>query len=143
MGYGGDGLVNRKRLGELKEEIGHDEFGEVIEIFVEECDSAAAQLAEGVGEEVGPVLHFLRGAAMNLGLDALAAACLEGRACGGPRRVGPGRRPGHRGALRRLAQGAAGDPVAPRRGLRVGAAATGPRASWFGAGRRRIVSGAS
>ena len=83
MGYGGDGLVNRKRLGELKEEIGHDEFGEVIEIFVEECDSAAAQLAEGVGEEVGPVLHFLRGAAMNLGLDALAAACLEGERAAG------------------------------------------------------------
>ena len=78
MGNGSDGLVNRSRLNEFEAEIGHDEFGEVVEIFLEECDSTAAHLASGAGDEIGSVLHFLRGAAMNLGLDALAAACQEG-----------------------------------------------------------------
>ena len=72
---GGD-LVNWQRVGELEDEIGGDEFAEVIEIFLEECDATAARLPETQALEAD--LHFLRGAAMNLGLDRLAAACQSG-----------------------------------------------------------------
>ena len=72
----GDDLVNWGRVGELADEIGGDEFAEVLEIFLEECDGAAARLGDTDALEAD--LHFLRGAAMNLGLDRLAAACQSG-----------------------------------------------------------------
>ena len=71
-----EGLVSWGRVEELEAEIGKDDFAEVIEIFLEECDAAAARLPETEALEAD--LHFLRGAAMNLGLEALAAACQVG-----------------------------------------------------------------
>ena len=71
-------LVNWKRVRELESEIGRSDFTEVIEIFLEECDAAAVRLAHGPDAALEEELHFLRGAAMNLGLDAMAAACQEG-----------------------------------------------------------------
>ena len=77
-------LVNWDRVAELEAEIGADDFGEVVEIFLEECDGTAARLPESKALEAD--LHFLRGAAMNLGLDAMAAACQDGeRAAAGGR----------------------------------------------------------
>ena len=71
-------LVNWRRVRELESEIGTSDFTEVIEIFIEECDAATARLAQESDGELEAELHFLRGAAMNLGLDAMAAACQEG-----------------------------------------------------------------
>ena len=71
-----DTLVNWARVRELEAEIGADDFAEVVEIFLEECDGAAARLTETGALEAD--LHFLRGAAMNLGLEAMAAACQVG-----------------------------------------------------------------
>lgn len=68
--------VNWGRVAELEAEIGADDFGEVVEIFLEECDGTVARLTESTALEAD--LHFLRGAAMNLGLDAMAAACQAG-----------------------------------------------------------------
>lgn len=69
-------IVNWARVAELTEEIGAEDFGEVVEIFLEECDGTAARLGASTSLEAD--LHFLRGAAMNLGLDAMAAACQAG-----------------------------------------------------------------
>jgi HPt (histidine-containing phosphotransfer) domain-containing protein len=69
-------IVNWGRVAELTEEIGAEDFGEVVEIFLEECDGTAARLPTSGTLEAD--LHFLRGAAMNLGLDAMAAACQVG-----------------------------------------------------------------
>lgn len=74
-------LVNWGRVAELEAEIGADDFGEVVEIFLEECDAAAARLPETEALEAD--LHFLRGAAMNLGLDAMAVACQDGERAAG------------------------------------------------------------
>ena len=75
-----DNLVDWARVGELEAEIGAEEFGEVVEIFLDECDGPAARLADASAgiEGLEADLHFLRGAAMNLGLDAMAAACQSG-----------------------------------------------------------------
>jgi HPt (histidine-containing phosphotransfer) domain-containing protein len=67
----------------LKDEIGDDAMAEVIGLFCEECDPVAARLADGRAGEAD--LHFLKGAALNLGLDDLARLCREierGRADG-------------------------------------------------------------
>jgi HPt (histidine-containing phosphotransfer) domain-containing protein len=60
---------------DLKDEIGDDAMAEVIGLFCEECDPVAARLAGGRAREAD--LHFLKGAALNLGLDALARLCGE------------------------------------------------------------------
>ena len=80
MGHEDGDLVNWAQVGELEAEIGGDEFAEVVEIFLEECDGPAARLADPTAGTAGleADLHFLRGAAMNLGLDAMAAACQSG-----------------------------------------------------------------
>lgn len=76
-------LVDAERVAELRDEIGADEFGEVVEIFLEECDAAVERLSGAEAGAVEAELHFLRGAAMNLGLAALAAACQRGEAAAG------------------------------------------------------------
>ena len=78
MGAADGELVNWERVGELEAEIGAGDFAEVVEIFLEECDGTAARLADGEPGALEADLHFLRGAAMNLGLDAMAAACQAG-----------------------------------------------------------------
>lgn len=78
MAPGGDELMDWGRVAELRDEIGAEEFGEVVEIFLEECDEAVGRLACGDDAALEADLHFLRGAAMNLGLAMLAGACQRG-----------------------------------------------------------------
>jgi HPt (histidine-containing phosphotransfer) domain-containing protein len=70
--------IDWARVAELKEEIGADEFAEVVDLFLTEADAMVddlAGLAPGGYEEA---LHALKGAALNIGLTGLAALCLEG-----------------------------------------------------------------
>ena len=76
MGTTDEELVDWSRLAELKSEIGEDDFDEVMEIFLEECDGNTDGLV--ASDALEQDLHFLRGAAMNLGLEALASACQAG-----------------------------------------------------------------
>lgn len=71
-------MINWARVEELKEEVGVEAFGEVIELFLEEVDEATDRLASlsdrsGLPDD----LHFLKGAAMNLGFAEFAALCAE------------------------------------------------------------------
>jgi len=68
--------MNWTRLQELRDEVGADAFGEVLASFLEETDATAARLAQrqpdgGLEDDV----HCMKGAALNLGLEELAAAC--------------------------------------------------------------------
>lgn len=65
-------LINWDRVQELRAEIGDDSFTEVVTLFLEECDTVIARSVAGVTAED---LHFLKGAALNLGFAELAAAC--------------------------------------------------------------------
>lgn len=65
-------LINWTRVHELRAEIGHDGFGEVVAMFLEESDSIIAGASGALAPEE---LHFLRGAALNLGFAELAEAC--------------------------------------------------------------------
>lgn len=67
-------LVDWSRVHELRAEIGDDGFAEVVTMFLDESDAAVAQAANGLTPEA---LHFLKGAALNLGFADLAAACNE------------------------------------------------------------------
>jgi len=64
------------RLDELRAEVGSEALGEVLALFLEETDDMALRLAGGGNRAtLGDDLHFMKGAALNLGFDKLADAC--------------------------------------------------------------------
>jgi histidine phosphotransfer protein HptB len=72
-------MIDWKRVEELREEIGDDDFVEVAGMFLEEADQTIEALSDGLApEDVEGQLHFLKGSALNLGLADLAAICQDG-----------------------------------------------------------------
>lgn len=69
-------MINWTRVDELTDEIGKAEFGEVVEIFLEEVDDAISRLAAST--ELEADLHFLKGSALNLGFTDFSKACQIG-----------------------------------------------------------------
>ena len=64
------------RLNELRDEVGEDALDEVLEMFLEETDDIAARLAAGIpSSEMCAAMHFMKGAALNIGFDELAGLC--------------------------------------------------------------------
>ena len=64
------------RLSELRAEVGDEALGEVVELFLEETDAAAARLRRTApGTDLADDMHFLKGAALNIGFDDLARLC--------------------------------------------------------------------
>ncbi|MGQ0565047.1 MAG: Hpt domain-containing protein [Gemmobacter sp.] len=79
-------MVDWTRVRELQDEIGADDFAEVVQLFLEETDDVVARLIAGPPmAEVEALLHFLKGSSVNLGLATLAKLCADGerRAAGG------------------------------------------------------------
>jgi hypothetical protein len=66
-------MIDWTCVSDLREEVGDEDFQEVISLFVEEVESALAGLdpAAPASED----LHFLKGSALNLGFTALARRC--------------------------------------------------------------------
>ncbi len=69
-------MIDWQRLDNLRQEIGPDDFSEVVALFIEEADEvvcrlAAATTAKGLESD----LHFLKGSALNLGFTDLAQIC--------------------------------------------------------------------
>jgi HPt (histidine-containing phosphotransfer) domain-containing protein len=79
----GAGMVDWSRLRELYNEIGYDDFLEVFTLFLLEAEEVVARLGTELscpgksGSEIAEDLHFLRGAALNLGFVDLAAHCAD------------------------------------------------------------------
>ncbi len=87
-------MIDWSRVDELVDEIGAEDFGEVVELFLDEVENAIVRLE---GDAANPVvveeqMHFLKGAALNLGFEALAQLCVKGEksaAAGRPEVVAP------------------------------------------------------
>lgn len=72
-------MIDWQRVAELRDEIGEDDFAEVVEIFLEEVESSLEALKNAPGEEnLCDVMHFLKGSALNLGFSALGELCRDG-----------------------------------------------------------------
>lgn len=72
-------MIDWERVKELRAEIGSDDFEEVAAMFLEEADEAVARLAPGLTPKAMEAdLHFLKGAALNLGFGALSGLCQDG-----------------------------------------------------------------
>lgn len=72
-------MIDWDRVRELRGEIGAEDFGEVAAMFLEEADEAVARLLPGLtAKAMEADLHYLKGAALNLGFVTLSALCQEG-----------------------------------------------------------------
>jgi histidine phosphotransfer protein HptB len=72
-------MIDWERIRDLRAEIGAEDFAEVAAMFLDEADEAVARLSSDAGAKAMEAdLHFLKGAALNLGFDALSALCQEG-----------------------------------------------------------------
>ena len=82
----GAGMICWDRVNELRDEVGAEDFAEVVEIFIEEVDEVMARLrADPDPSTYETELHFLKGSALNLGFQELADLCGKyEKVAGGP-----------------------------------------------------------
>lgn len=79
-------MIDWDRVAELRNEIGGEDFAEVVDMFLEEADEVAETMKGGLASvAVEAALHFLKGSALNLGFRELARLCqvAEKAAAGG------------------------------------------------------------
>lgn len=72
-------MIDWKRVEALQNEIGVDDFNEVVELFLEEVEEVILRLKAGPDPaRLGEELHFLKGSALNLGFAELGTICAAG-----------------------------------------------------------------
>ena len=72
-------MISWDRVRELRDEIGEDDFTEVVDLFLEEVEDVIGRMRnkpDPASYEAD--LHFLKGSALNLGFEALGALCMNG-----------------------------------------------------------------
>ncbi len=74
-------MIDWTRVEELRDEIGAEDFSEVVELFLSEVEERIELAsAKTVPAELAEDLHFLKGSALNLGFSEFAQRCSEGEA---------------------------------------------------------------
>jgi len=72
-------MIDWTRVSELRDEIGAEDFGDVVEIFLEEVETEIETLRGPVAHDaLEGKLHFLKGSALNLGFRAFSGLCQSG-----------------------------------------------------------------
>ena len=73
-------MIDWNRISELHEEIGEDDFHEIVELFLEEVEDALTRLDNSDSAALSADLHYLKGSSLNLGFESLADLCKAGEA---------------------------------------------------------------
>lgn len=69
-------MIDWMRVAELRDEIGADDFDEVVELFLGEVQECLASLDETKGAaQMEAEMHLLKGSALNLGFETFANLC--------------------------------------------------------------------
>ena len=77
----GHSMIDWDRVDDLREEIGEEDFGEVVELFLEEVEEVVERLTNApVVSALEEDMHFLKGSALNLGFASFASLCEKGEA---------------------------------------------------------------
>lgn len=72
-------MINWSRVNELREEVGPDDFDEVVKLFLEEVEEVIGRLRRDADRsQLEQELHFLKGSALNLGFAAFSDLCQDG-----------------------------------------------------------------
>lgn len=72
-------MIDWERVRILKEEVGPEDFDEVLDLFFSEVEGMIETLPENADpKSMADTLHFLKGAALNIGFDDMAQRCQNG-----------------------------------------------------------------
>ena len=72
-------MIDWERVKELRDEVGSDDFEEVVEIFLEEVDEVIERMKSGQSQaSLAEELHFLKGSSLNLGFASFSSLCKIG-----------------------------------------------------------------
>ncbi|RCW88147.1 Hpt domain-containing protein [Paracoccus lutimaris] len=70
-------MLDWDRISELRGEVGDAEFQVILEMFLDEVESAMMRLSAKDPKRLETSLHFLKGCAWNLGFSAFGGLCDE------------------------------------------------------------------
>lgn len=69
-------MIDWERVSELQDDIGASDFADVLKLFLNEVEEALGQLAAlNLARDLEEKLHFLKGAALNLGFQRFSEIC--------------------------------------------------------------------
>ena len=72
-------MIDWARVRELRDEVGAEDFEEVVEIFIEEVDEVIERMQSSPSESsLEADLHFLKGSSLNLGFASFSSLCKDG-----------------------------------------------------------------
>ena len=72
-------MIDWSRICELRDEVGAEDFDEVVDLFLEEVSEVIARLKRLDNREaLNQDLHFLKGSALSLGFSAFSILCQTG-----------------------------------------------------------------
>ncbi|WP_460272974.1 Hpt domain-containing protein [Celeribacter sp. ULVN23_4] len=72
-------MIDWNRVADLRNEVGPDDFREVVDLFLEEVDDAIERMKTAPNPaRLEQDLHFLKGSSLNLGFAAFSALCRDG-----------------------------------------------------------------
>ncbi|MCE8507323.1 Hpt domain-containing protein [Ruegeria pomeroyi] len=72
-------MIHWPRVTQLRDEVGAEDFDEVVELFLEEVEEVIARLRQTPDRNLlEKDLHFLKGSALSLGFESFSALCQDG-----------------------------------------------------------------
>jgi HPt (histidine-containing phosphotransfer) domain-containing protein len=72
-------MIDWQRVKELREEVGAEDFGEVVDLFLEEVEEVIDKLRSIQDRsQLEQDLHFLKGSALSLGFQQFSMSCQDG-----------------------------------------------------------------
>ncbi|WIY26838.1 Hpt domain-containing protein [Parasedimentitalea psychrophila] len=72
-------MIDWPRVTELRAEVGAEDFGEVVDLFMEEVEEVIGKLSKNIDRtQLEQDLHFLKGSALSLGFQAFSSLCQDG-----------------------------------------------------------------
>ncbi|WP_171097436.1 Hpt domain-containing protein [Ruegeria sp. HKCCD7255] len=72
-------MIHWPRVKQLRDEVGAEEFAEVVEIFLDEVQEAIERLNKDKNRtQIEQNLHFLKGSALSLGFNQFSKLCQDG-----------------------------------------------------------------
>jgi len=70
-------MIDWNQVATLRDEVGAEDFEEVVELFLQEVDEEIETLTT-TSDELAAKLHFLKGSALNLGFQEFSSLCQSG-----------------------------------------------------------------
>lgn len=72
-------MIDWAQVKSLRDDVGSDEFQEIIELFLEEVEEVITKLRDHPDiTTLESDMHFLKGSALNLGFSSFSQMCLHG-----------------------------------------------------------------